>query len=120
MHDDQAVDECGRLVAFRRGLYGCFRAWPDALFEVSDAAAGAGRSIRSIAELSLEPELRRGWGSGYQALERGRIEVAQLTRLGLDLAAVDGDGDSGRLGRLRRRRVVGLGDRRRHAGTDPT
>lgn len=74
MHDDQAVDEGGRLAAFRRGLYGCFRAWPDALFEVSDAVAGAAHPVRSVAELMLEPESRRGWGSLYQGLERGRID----------------------------------------------
>ena len=74
VHDDQAVDEGGRLAAFRQGLYGCFRAWPDALFEVSDAVAGAAHPVRSVAELMLEPGSRRGWGSLYQGVERGRID----------------------------------------------
>ena len=74
MHDDRVVDEYARLAAFRRGLHGCFRSWPDALFEVADAVAGAAHPIRSVAELMLEPETRRGWGSLYQGLEQGRVD----------------------------------------------
>lgn len=65
-----------RLAAFRRELYGCFGRWADTLFELVDALAGASRPIRSVAELMFEPVLRRGWGSLYQALEHGEIDVA--------------------------------------------
>lgn len=64
-----------RLAGFRQELYGCFGRWADTLFELVDALAGAGRPIRSVAELMFEPVLRRGWGSLYQALERGEVDV---------------------------------------------
>jgi hypothetical protein len=64
------------LAAFRAELYGCFGRWADTLFELADALAGASRPIRSVAELMFEPVLRRGWGSLYQALEHGRVDVA--------------------------------------------
>lgn len=65
-----------RLARFRAELYRCFGRWADTLFELVDALAGAGRPIRSVAELMFEPVLRRGWGSLYQALEDGQVDVA--------------------------------------------
>lgn len=74
MHDQRADGEAARLAAFRTGLYGCFGRWADTLFELTDALAGAGRPVRSVAELMFDPALRRGWGSLYQALEHGGID----------------------------------------------
>ena len=65
-----------RLGRFREGVYDCFTRWPDALFEVTDALAGADRRIRSIAELTLEGVGHRGWGSFYQALNHGGIDTS--------------------------------------------
>lgn len=97
MHDRRAVGELARLQGFRVGLYGCFGAWGDTLFELVDALAGAARPIRSIAELMFEPVARRGWGSLYQALEHGEVDVVaardllagQVRRDGPVLFAVD-------------------------------
>lgn len=69
------------LVAFRDELYRCFGRWADTLFELVDALAGSTRPIRSVAELMFEPVLRRGWGSLYQALERGRVDVVAARAL---------------------------------------
>jgi hypothetical protein len=68
--------DLGRLARFRAELYGCFGRWSDTLFELTDALAGASRPVRSVAELMFEPVLRRGWGSLYQALEHGQMDVA--------------------------------------------
>lgn len=70
-----------RLGEFRRGVYGCFGRWADALFELADALAGAGRPVGSIAELMFEPVCRRGWGSLYQALEHGVVDEVAARRL---------------------------------------
>jgi DDE superfamily endonuclease len=70
-----------QLTAFRFGLYECFGSWPDTLFEMVDALAGASRPVRSVAELMFEPGVRRGHGSLYQALDHGRIDVARLQDL---------------------------------------
>jgi hypothetical protein len=81
VHDQWAVGELARLAAFRAELHGCFGAWADTLFELVDALAGTARPIRSIAELMFEPVLRRGWGSLYQALEHGEVDVEAVRDL---------------------------------------
>jgi hypothetical protein len=48
------------LRGFRERLHGCLTARVDALFELADAALCADRPVRSLVQLSLEPEFRRG------------------------------------------------------------
>src|SRR5689334_8365695 len=62
-------------------MYDCFGRWADTLFELVDALAGSVRPIRSVAELMFEPVLRRGWGSLYQAVERGWVDVVAARAL---------------------------------------
>jgi DDE superfamily endonuclease len=69
-----------------------FGAWPDTLFELCDALTAAARPIRSLAELMFEPPLRRGWGSVYQAVERGRIDEDQLRRSLVDQVCTEAAG----------------------------
>lgn len=68
----------GELSGFRREFYGCLTRRADALFELGDAVLCADGPVRSIAELSLVGEHRRGHGSGYAALARGGIDIARL------------------------------------------
>src|SRR5215472_7264978 len=60
-----------RLVAFRRGFYGC-------LTELADAVLCAGGPVRVLAELSLVAEHRRGHGALYDAVNCGGVDVARL------------------------------------------
>jgi hypothetical protein len=76
-----AGDSLADLVRFRTDLLGCFTRRGDALFELTDAMAAAQGPVISPAELSTEPEFRRGHGSAYAALSRGRIDEAALRRL---------------------------------------
>lgn len=69
------------LTAFRRELLGCFTRRGDALFDLTDAMLCAQTRVCSPVELSLEPEFRRGHGSVYAALGRGRINEVALRRL---------------------------------------
>jgi hypothetical protein len=69
-----------RLGGFRTELHACFARRADALFELGDALLCA-PAITSVAQLSLEPTHRRGWGSAYDALASGRINVDQLRDL---------------------------------------
>ena len=55
----------GMLAAFRGELYRCFAKRPDALFEVCDAVLCRPERVHMLAELSLEPECRRGHGAVY-------------------------------------------------------
>lgn len=63
----------GRLAWFRDELYRCFTGWPDALMDLCDAVLCREGPVRSLAELSLAPEFRRGHGSLYAALAKGGI-----------------------------------------------
>src|SRR5258707_8209314 len=72
--DDQAGD---RLAAFRRGLYGCFTARADELFELADAVLCAGGPGRGRAGAALAPRHPRGPGALYDAGDCGRGHVAR-------------------------------------------
>ncbi len=66
--------------AFRGALYGCLSRRADALFELADALLTAG-SVPSPVHLCLAAVHRRGWGSLYAALSKGRIDEDALRAL---------------------------------------
>src|SRR5207244_11234724 len=68
------------LRQFRAGVYDCFGARRDALFELLDAATVAGL-VPSLAYVSLPPVHRRRWGSLYDALAAGVIDAPALREL---------------------------------------
>src|ERR687884_2321760 len=69
------------LRTFRRSLYECFHRRGDALFELADAILAADGAAPSPAHLSLQAPHRRGWGSLYAALDRGRIDDEAIREL---------------------------------------
>src|SRR3712207_150152 len=75
--DSSALDT---FRAFRTSLYNCLHRRADALFELTDAILTA-EPVPSPVHLSLQPSHRRGWGSLYNALSRGRIDAQALRRL---------------------------------------
>jgi hypothetical protein len=75
------MDPYDALHAFRHLLYDCLHRRDDALFELTDAILGADAAVPSPVHLSLEASHRRGWGSLYAALDRGRIDAEALRRL---------------------------------------
>jgi 2-polyprenyl-6-methoxyphenol hydroxylase-like FAD-dependent oxidoreductase len=81
------------LRAFRRSFYECFHRRSDALFELVDAILSADGTVPSPAHLSLQVPHRRGWGSLYAALWRGRIDYEALRKLlaRLPLAGTEGE-----------------------------
>src|SRR4249920_2706322 len=78
-----------RLAAFRRDLYRCLGMRADALFEACDAVLCKQDRVHMLAELSLEPECRRGHGAVYDALNCGQVRIGRLRRAlaGLPLPA---------------------------------
>ena len=52
----------------------------DALFELTDAILCADSPVRSLVELSLVAEHRRGHGAMYDALARGAVEPQRIRR----------------------------------------
>ncbi len=61
------------LLLFRQQFHACFDKRVHALFELTDAILAAG-NVPSPPHLSLVPIHRRGWGSLYAALSKGRID----------------------------------------------
>jgi DDE superfamily endonuclease len=69
------------LQGFRAGLHACCTRRADALVDLTDALLSAQGPVASLPQLSLEPAHRRGWGSTYAALARGRIDAERLREL---------------------------------------
>ena len=88
---DSSIRTLGSLRAFRNSFYRCFDRRADALFELTDALLTAG-TVPSPFHLSLAPVHRRGWGSLYAALSRGRIDEVPLRDL-LARRHLAGDGE---------------------------
>ena len=80
---------CGLLAGFRGELYRCLGKRRDALFELADAVLCGRDRVLMLAELSLEPECRRGHGAVYDALNCGQVQIGRLRRAlaGLPLPA---------------------------------
>jgi hypothetical protein len=65
------------LRAFRQHVYALFGCRRDALFEALEAVLSA-PTLETPAHLSLAPSCQRGWGSLYDALNAGTMDLAQL------------------------------------------
>ncbi|WP_460339899.1 NF041680 family putative transposase [Actinoallomurus acanthiterrae] len=77
--DDAArVESLPVLSRFRGDFYNCLTARADALFELTDALLCADGAVRSLVDLTLTPEHRRGHGALYDGLNSGRVDVARL------------------------------------------
>ncbi len=70
----------GDLSRFREVLYGCLTARADELFELTDALLCTDGPVKTLVELALAPEHRRGHGALYDGINHGRIEVTRLRR----------------------------------------
>jgi DDE superfamily endonuclease len=78
VHDPVRGKAFGDLRQFRQEFYSCLTSRADAMFELTDAVLCADGPVRSLAELSLVGEHRRGHGSSYAAVVDGRIDVERL------------------------------------------
>ncbi|WP_145987716.1 transposase, partial [Streptomyces hygroscopicus] len=85
LHGDAQREPLAELSRFRGEFYSCLTARSDGLFELADAVLCGDGPVRSLAELSLVGEHRRGHGGLYAALARGEIDTDRLRRA---LAAV--------------------------------
>ncbi len=62
-------------------VYDCLYTRADALFDLADAALCADGPVRSLVELTLTAEHRRGHGAMYDAVNHGWLEPARFRRL---------------------------------------
>jgi len=79
-YDDAGVEPVTGLCRFRNEFYSCLGARADAQFELTDALLCADGPVRTLVDLSLVPEHRRGHGALYGGLNHGKIEIARLRR----------------------------------------
>ncbi|MFK4188926.1 NF041680 family putative transposase [Streptomyces sparsogenes] len=68
------------LSRFRGDFYDCLNGRGDALFELADALLCTDGPVRTLVDLALAPEHRRGHGALYGALNKGRLDVDRLRR----------------------------------------
>ena len=73
-------DRRGDLSWFRQEFYRSLTARADVLFELTDAVLCADGPVRSLVELTLVAEHRRGHGAMYDGLNHGRVEPERLRR----------------------------------------
>ncbi|MEV0749796.1 NF041680 family putative transposase [Streptomyces sp. NPDC050273] len=69
-----------KVSEFRSELYACLASRADTLFELCDALLCTDGPVRTLVDLALAPEHRRGHGALYAGINRGRIDVARLRR----------------------------------------
>ena len=74
------IPEREALRAFREQVYTLFGCRRDALFEALDAVLSA-PTLETPAHLRVVPSCQRGWGSLYDALNAGTMDLARLERL---------------------------------------
>ncbi|CUU59755.1 DDE superfamily endonuclease [Parafrankia irregularis] len=80
LHDAARQEPFAELSRFRYEFYSCLTRRADALFELADAVLCADGPVRSLVELSLVGEHRRGHGGLYDAVAAGRVDIARLQR----------------------------------------
>ena len=81
VEDRPGQEQAGALLTgFRCELRRCFAGRGDTLAELADAVLCKQDRVHMLAELSLEPECRRGHGAVYDALNCGEVRVARLCR----------------------------------------
>jgi hypothetical protein len=71
------IEALAVLSGFRTEFLGCLTARADALFELAEAVLCTDGPVRTLVDLSLAPEHRRGHGAMYDALNSGRMDVAR-------------------------------------------
>ena len=73
-----ALDPLRVLARVRQGFCDCLCAREDALFELADALLCSAWPVKTLVELCLAAEHRRGHGGMYAALNEGDIEPERV------------------------------------------
>ena len=68
------------LACFRTEVYACLTRRADALFELAEAVLCADGPVKTLVDLTLTAQHRRGHGAMYDGLNHGRINLARLRR----------------------------------------
>jgi hypothetical protein len=87
LNDAARVESLAVLSRFRANFHDCLTARADALFGLTDALLCTDGPVKTLVDLALAPEHRRGHGALYDGLNCGRIDLDRLraTLAGLPL-----------------------------------
>jgi hypothetical protein len=77
---DLRIEALAQLSDFRGEFYACLDARADELFELTDALLCTDGPVKTLVDLALAPEHRRGHGALYDGINHGRINVDRLRR----------------------------------------
>lgn len=80
-HQGVLGDAFAEVSCFRAELYACLTARGEALFELCDALLCTVGPVRTLVDLALASEHRRGHGALCAGLNQGRIDVTRLRRV---------------------------------------
>ena len=80
VHDQRRAVAVGELSRFRREFSASLTARADALFELTDAVLCADGPVRTLVDLTLVAEHRRGHVAMYDALNHGHVEPERIRR----------------------------------------
>jgi hypothetical protein len=80
LHDHAHRLALGELSRFRQEFYASLTSRADALFELTDAVLCADGPVRSLVDLTLVAEHRRGHGAMYDALGQGEVAPQRIRR----------------------------------------
>lgn len=81
LNEAARVEFLAVLSRFRTGFYDCLSARADVLFELTEALLCTDGPVKTLVDLALAPEHRRGHGALYDGLNSGRIEVARFRKV---------------------------------------
>ena len=78
--EESGADPRVDLVSFHEEFYRWLPTRGNALFELTDALLCSGTAVRTLVELSLAAENRRGRGALYDAISCGSVDFTRLRR----------------------------------------
>jgi hypothetical protein len=74
-------EQLNKIIEFRQALHqNCLTKYRDAQFDLMDSVLSNQR-VRSYAELTLSPQFKRQWHSGYQSIKAGRQDKQAIATL---------------------------------------
>ncbi|MEU7317446.1 NF041680 family putative transposase [Streptomyces sp. NPDC007083] len=80
LEQDAQQEALAALSRFRGAFYDCLNGREDALFELTDALLCTDGPVKTLVDLALASEHRRGHGALYGGLNKGRLDIDRLRR----------------------------------------
>lgn len=81
MKTKTTIEQLNKIIEFRQAIHqNCLTKYRDAQFDLMDSVLSNQR-VSSYAELTLSPQFKRQWHSGYQGIKAGRQDKHAVAKL---------------------------------------